>query len=477
MDNVARRVTSNFTWLLTRDVLFRSMFFFGTLYIARVLETAEFGLFSFAMAVSNSMWIAVDLGVTLYGIREVARSPDKAEELLGVLNSLRFLASVLTFSVFFLVLTLADVPPHKRSVLLAAGLYLITYALSPDWLLRGTETMKYLSIGNLIMALVFLPSIFFLVKGPGDTTWAAFLWSLSVFFGSVATTYLLWKKLGIKFFFTFSLSKWREHFKELIYFALITLVTRVYIYLPVLLLGFLTTPHEVGIFSAPSRLCLLITVNFALPQAFYPVLASLHQDIEAFKKARYNFQKIMTAIGLPIGVGSTILAKDIIRLLYGSSYLEGADVLKIIIWAVPITFIRMTYGQSLLVLGLQRFHAIATGMGILITFILNLFLIPIYGVYGAALALPVGEITVLFFMALIFSKKVYKSIPFDAYFVKVCIACVFMGVVIKTVDVNIIIRLILGVISYGILVMVLGIAKRETILGFYSNIIRNRKKE
>ena len=302
---------------------------------------------------------------------------------------------------------------------------------------------------------------------------------------SLVTFGLFWKccnylftleEAWYKVFFTFSLSKWGRHFKELIYFALISLVTRVYSYLPVLLLGFLTTTKEVGLFSASFRFCTLITVNFALPLAFYPVLASLHQDIEAFKKARYNFQKIMTAIGLPIGVGGTILAEDIIRLLYGSSYLEGADVLKIIIWAIPITFIRMTYGQSLLVLGLQRFHALATGMGILITFILNLLLIPTYGIYGAALALPVGEITVLFFMVLIFSKKVYKSILFDTYFLKVCIACAFMGIIIKEVDVNIIIRLILGVLSYGILAMVLGITKRKTILGFYSDIISNRKK-
>ena len=477
MDNVARRVSSNFFWLFTRDIIFRSAVFFGTLYIARVLGTAEFGLFSFAMAVSYSISIVVDLGVSLYGTREVARSLDKTKELLSVLNSLRFLASILTFSALFLVLTLAHVPPHKKSVLLAAGLYIIAYALSPDWLLRGTETMKYLSIGNLMMAFTFLPSIFFLVKDPGDTTWAALLWSLSSFFGSVAMIYLLWKKLGIKFFFTFSLSKWKEHFKELIYFTLIGLLTRAYIYLPVLLLGFLVTPKEVGIFSASHRFYLLITVNFALPRAFYPVLASLHQDIEAFKKAQYNFQKIMIAIGLPLGVGGTVLAKDIIGLLYGNSYLEGADVLKIIIWAVSITFIRMTYGQSLLVLGLQRFHALATGMGILITFILYLLLIPIYGIYGAALGMTFGEITILFIMAIAFSKRVYKSNPFDIYFLKVCIVCAFMGVVIKTVDVNIVIRLILGVLSYGILAMVLGIMNRKDILGFYSNIISNRKKE
>ncbi len=478
MSNIYRRVTSKFIWLFVSDILSKGAIFLGTLYIARVLETAEFGVFSFALAVSNYMWIAVDLGVTQYGTREVARSPDKAEELLSVLNSLRLLASILTFIALFLVLTLANVPPHKKSVLLAAGLYVITYALSPDWLLRGVETMKYLAIGNLIMGFTFLFSIFFLVKDPEDTTWAAFLWSLSFFFGSVATVYLLWKKLSIKFFFTFSLSKWKEHFKESVYFALIGSLVKVYAYIPILLLGFLVTPEGVGIFSAPQRLVIaLIAFNFVVPRAFYPVLASLHQNPEAFRKANDNFQKIMVAIGIPVGVGGTILAEDIINLLYGSSYIEGADVLKMLIWQVPIGFMILSYGNPLLALGLQRLHALAIGTGVLITIILNFVLIPIYGIYGAALAALAGESTILLFLIFIFSARIYKSIPFDFYFFKVCMACVIMGLIIKTLDVNIVIRLILGVLSYGVLTMALGVIDRQTVLRTCSVVIKNRQKE
>jgi O-antigen/teichoic acid export membrane protein len=200
MDNINRRVTSNFFWLLTSDILFKGALFLGTIYIARVLGTVEFGLFSFALAVTNSIWGVADLGVNQYGTRQVARTPNKAEELLRVLNSLRFFTSILVFGTFFLILTLVHVPQHKKAVLLASAVYLIAYGLSPEWLLRGAETMKYLAIGNLIMAFVFLPSIFLLVGDPRDTVWASFLWGFSFFFGSVGTIYLLWKKLNIRFF-------------------------------------------------------------------------------------------------------------------------------------------------------------------------------------------------------------------------------------------------------------------------------------
>ncbi len=324
MDNINRRVTSNFVWLLTSDIFYKGAIFFGTLYIARIQQTAEFGIFSFALAVSNYMWIATDLGVSVYGTKEVARNPDKTEELLSVLNSLRLLASIVVFIAFFLALTLAHVPPHKKWVLLAAGLYVITYALSPDWLLRGAETMKYLAIGNLIIGFTFLLSIFFLVKDPSDTTWASFLWSLSFFFGSLGILYLLRRNLGIRFFFTFSIPKWKEHLKESVYFALITSLMTVYTYIPILLLGFLTTSDKVGIFSAPHKFVYMLSnFNFVFPRAFYPVPASLSWDIKAFRKVSYDLQRIMVATGLPIGVGGTILIMDIIRILYGNSYLGG----------------------------------------------------------------------------------------------------------------------------------------------------------
>ena len=50
-----------------------------------------------------------------------------------------------------------------------------------------------------------------------------------------------------------------------------------------------------------------------------------------------------------------------------------------------------------------------------------------------------------------------------------------MGVIIKIIDVNIVIRLVLGALSYGVIAMALGITTRKDILGFYS-IISNRKK-
>lgn len=477
MDNVARRVTSNFTWLITSDILFKGALFLGTLHIARVLGTAEFGLFSFALAVTNSIWIAVDLGVNQYGTRQVARTPDNAEELLRVLNSMRFVTSILVFGTLFLILTLAHVPAHKKTVLLASAIYLIAYGLSPEWLLRGSETMKYLAIGNLIMAFVFLPSIFLLVKDPGDTAWASFVWSFSFFFGSLGTIFLLWKKLDIKFLFTFSPFKWKAHLKESAYFAINNSLMMVYVYIPIILLGFLAAPEKLGVFSAAHRFVYtLINFNSVIPRAFYPVLASLYQDAKAFRKANYNFQKIMIAIGLPIGVGGTVLAKDIIRLLYGSSYLQGVNVFKILIWVVPLAFVRINYNSSLLVLGLQRLNAVAIGLGVLVMLVLNILLIPVYGIHGAALASLAGETTILFFMALIFSKRVYRSIPFDPYFLKVFIACVLMGVVIGMVHVNVVMKVILGALSYGVLSIALGITDRKAILGFYSAVVNNRKK-
>lgn len=477
MNNIARRVTSNFIWLLLSDIFSGCTIFLGNLYIARALKAAEFGIFSFALAISEYMWIAADLGITLYGTREVAKNPDRAEEILSVLNSMRFFSSIVLFSVLFLILTLARVPPHKENVLLAAGFYVIAYALSPDWLFRGSETMKYLAIGDIITGSFFLSGILFLVKGPEDTTWAAFLWSFSSLVGSAGTLYLLWRNLGIRFFFTLFPSKWKGHIRESVYFALIASLMRGYAYIPILLLDFLSTPDQLGIFSAPHRFVYMLNrFNFVFPRAFYPVLSSLSGDIKAFKEANYSLQKIMVAIGLPIGVGGTILARDIIHLLYGNSYLGATDIFKILIWVVPIGFVRSSYSNPLLALGLQRLNAIATSISVFITIILNLILIPTYGIYGAAVACVACEIMVLFFMTLIFSKRVYRSIPFDAYFFKIFVSCVLMGVLIGMVHVNVIIKITLGAASYGILAIVLGVMDRKAILGFYSTVVNSRKK-
>lgn len=158
--SVTKRAFNNIFWLFVSEVSSKGLVFPGTLYLARVLGKAGFGLFSLSLAVGVYFWTIADMGVTGYGTREIARNREKAAEIYSLLNSLRFILAILLFLVFCGVLYSIKMPYEKRLILIAGGFYVVSYSLSPDWVLRGLEKMQYIAFGSIAMSLFLSLSSF-----------------------------------------------------------------------------------------------------------------------------------------------------------------------------------------------------------------------------------------------------------------------------------------------------------------------------
>jgi PST family polysaccharide transporter len=168
---IIKRAFNNIFWLFLSEACSRGLIFLGTIYLARVLGKAGFGLYSLALAVGVYFWIVVDMGVMVYGTREIARNKEKAAELYSLLNSLRFILAVTLFLIFCAVLYMVDMTPEKRLILIAGGFYVVGYSLSPDWVFRGLEKMQYIALGSIVTSFFFITGIYLLVKAPSDTFW------------------------------------------------------------------------------------------------------------------------------------------------------------------------------------------------------------------------------------------------------------------------------------------------------------------
>ncbi len=447
--------------------------FLGTIYLARVLGIAGFGKFSLAIAVGTYLWTIADMGVTGYGTREIARNKENAEELLRILNSLRLVVAIISFLFLVLILFLMNIPLETRLVLIAGGLYVVTYSLSPDWVLRGIERMEYIALGNAAIAIAFLGSVFLFIKTPADLIDAVIFRSLSFLIGSIVLLIILKKKIKIGFAIKLSPSKWRLHIRESFYFAVNGGLSNLGNFIPLFFLGIMATSEEIGLFSAPHRLIMLLVGSiFIISRATYPIFSSLYvTDKDKFKMAHNTFQKIVLYIGLPIGIMGMVISKDIIKFLFGDNYLSGGNILAVMIWLIPLRLLRTNYGRSLLSAGFQRFNIFATGSGVITAVLLCIFLIPEYGGQGAAIAMLGGEILTLFVMGLMFMAKLYQSNPFDFYFLKVITAGITAGVIMKIMHLSFVYSSIMGVLIYGSVSILIGVISIEGIKETYRKIL------
>jgi len=83
----------------------------------------------------------------------------------------------------------------------------------------------------------------------------------------------------------------------------------------------------------------------------------------------------------------TYLASDlIIMVLFGKEYYASSKVLQIHIWASVFVFVGVASGRWLVTEGIQIYLTLNQGLGALSNILLNLILIPKYGIEGAAWA-------------------------------------------------------------------------------------------
>ena len=116
----------------------------------------------------------------------------------------------------------------------------------------------------------------------------------------------------------------------------------------------------------------------------------------------------MTWLGISIALPTTIFADHIVRFLFGQNYLPAADVLKIHIWACVFVFLGIACGKWFIAENLQKYSLYRTLSGAILNIILNLVLIPIFGIRGAAFSTVVSYFSAAY-LSMAFFKHSRKN--------------------------------------------------------------------
>ena len=106
-------------------------------------------------------------------------------------------------------------------------------------------------------------------------------------------------------------------------------------------------------------------------------------DFENSLKMLYT---IIIYLSLVQSAGMTLLAKPIIRILYGTSYLPAAPALQIVVWYTTFAYLGTIRNIWMLAENKQKYLWIINLCGAIANVLLNYILIPIWGINGAAWA-------------------------------------------------------------------------------------------
>jgi O-antigen/teichoic acid export membrane protein len=160
-----------------------------------------------------------------------------------------------------------------------------------------------------------------------------------------------------------------------------------------ILIGIMLGTGPVGLYAAAYKpITAVLTAPVTYFQGLFPSFArSYKEDQEQFREMVLRSLRFTTIFAVPIGVGGTLLAAPVIDLLFGRSYTASVPVLQILSWSAVLVTLRGNFRHTLNASGRQHLDLRCAGSAAVFNVILNLLLIPPYGIEGAACATLLSE--------------------------------------------------------------------------------------
>jgi O-antigen/teichoic acid export membrane protein len=361
--------------------------------IARALGPSGYGLLQFGLAAFVYVGLSNDVGLTVLGARE----HDTAEALSRTRASLIGARLVLTAVVVLIMVPAVLVIPLSSEGRLVAAILIVGFifsAVNLRWRMQADERFGAIAIADTIGACVQLAITLAFVRGPGDLAWAAVAAIAMPVTGTMVLLFLARRRSGLSVEISRRSARLLRRAAPL---GVALLATAVYYSSDSVLLGLFRGSDEVGYYSAAYRIvlsCMLIPV--VVHSVILPIGARLSRtDGVGLADMVSRSSRGLIWIALPLAIGTTLTAGTIISLVYGPAFAPSGLPLSILIWSCVTVSANVPFAVLMLARNQDRVYMGVTVAGAVINLALNLVLIPVFGMIGAAATTIVSEITVL----------------------------------------------------------------------------------
>ena len=215
----------------------------------------------------------------------------------------------------------------------------------------------------------------------------------------------------------------------------IFLFSYIYFRIDVVIVYFLIGEAETGWYNAAFKWVEVLALLVAsIRSALFPTLSRVYSDPgNQFQSICKEAVRYLFLIGLPLTVGTFVLAPELVNLLYGDLYEMTVQILQIM--ALGFFLICVNEFAIFLLLSADRFSEVlkVVFLGSVLNIVLNILAIPKWGVIGAAAVAGLTELF-LFFMLYNCMGRISGAIPFFSLIWRPALASVVMGFALKQVS-------------------------------------------
>ncbi|WP_281194042.1 polysaccharide biosynthesis C-terminal domain-containing protein [Halorubrum sp. F4] len=403
--------------------------FVATIFIGRILGSDGLGTYYLILSVVAWLGITVKMGITGAVTKRISEGEDDAAYAIAGAS----ISIVLFFGISALVVIFSNQVNsyigYPAAVVVVVFLFVNLAQSIANSILNGQH-------------LVYISGVFTPIRtGSRSLVQIAALlggFGLTGLFIGYTIGYLLVAILGlwiaVKHFEAITTPD-RDHYFQLFSYAKFSWIgsfrTRAFNWVDVSILGFFVSSSVIGIYTAAWNIAVfLILFGGSLSQTLFPEMSSLSAD-DDLQEVADLFETAIAFGGLiliPGLVGGTLLGEQLLQ-VYGEDFSQGNVILSILIIATLIQGYQRQFTTTLNAMDKPDLAFKINFTFIIANIVLNISLIPYFGVIGAAVATATAVAISLVFAYYILSSLIEFSIPFGEI-LRQWVSAAVMGVVV-----------------------------------------------
>ncbi|HEY9863052.1 MAG TPA: flippase [Candidatus Obscuribacterales bacterium] len=384
------KILTNIGWLLSERVFRMIMGFFLLAWTARYLGANQFGELNYAIAFGAIFLPLFQLASDQIIFRDLVRTPNLKDDILGTGFLLKFLIGIIVFSLASgSIIFLQPNEPLTINLVIIISIPSLFGGISiiEAWFQSQVELKYTIWSRNIVFAFVTLIRIFLLQN---QAHLMAFAWLVVIESAANAIGFIVIYRLTGK-----NILAWRGNWKRAkklmkISWPLIlsSLAITIYVRIDQVMLGQLTNSEQVGLYSAAVRLSEIWPfASTAIVKSIAPsIIAAKNDSEELYYKKLQRLATSQALLVYCIAIPMTFLSTPFVVFVFGKEYAAAGGVLAIHIWSSMFGFLGYVKDIWITTEELTVFALIFSSAGAAMNVILNFWLIPKYQGIGAAIA-------------------------------------------------------------------------------------------
>ena len=406
MENNLKKVFKNSSWIIFGQIFQMLLSFLVGAYTARYLQPENYGLINLGLSNVTIFSSISSLGIEGILINEMINNPNEEGTILGTSIVLRVISSILSIIslICFFAITGFNTPEMAMITIIQSFSLLFNVYEWIEYWFQSKLLSKYAVISRIVSAVVVALVRVIFIHFNLSVLYFAIVQIFNTFSCFILLYILFRKNSSLRLSFNKDYVKILS--KKGFPFLLSSLCIILYARMDKIMIGYFLPEAYVGFYTAAVTLSEL--VNF-IPQSIItsvrPVIfESAKEGSTKYKRRIVQLYCVVFYFCLLVGLCIFIFSDWIIDLVYGVEYIKASTSFKVLSFANIFSILGVARTILLVCQNRMTYLKNFTFLGSLTNLVLNIILIPMYGITGSAIATFITQFSVCIIFPLLYNE-------------------------------------------------------------------------